>query len=197
MTDDRLIRFERLSEVIRDLTYAVEVEPFLQKVVAAASELTDSEAASILELDEQGESLRFLAAPKVHKDALRAVRVPAERIPTLVDEVPLLAVVAASAEGTTRIEGLGELRHKESDRLDGTAAALSAMGGKVRVDGDALEVTGPTRLRGARIETLGDHRLAMAFAVAALAAQGETTLSDADCVKKSYPRFFADLDALR
>ena len=71
------------------------------------------------------------------------------------------------------------------------------MGGKVRVDGDALEVTGPTRLRGARIETLGDHRLAMAFAVAALAAQGETTLSDADCVKKSYPRFFADLDALR
>ena len=122
---------------------------------------------------------------------------PAERIPTLVDEVPLLAVVAASAEGTTRIEGLGELRHKESDRLDGTAAALSAMGGKVRVDGDALEVTGPTRLRGARIETLGDHRLAMAFAVAALAAQGETTLSDADCVKKSYPRFFADLDALR
>ena len=76
MTDDRLIRFERLSEVMRDLTHAVEVEPFLQKVIAAASELTDSEAASILELDEQGESLRFLAAPKVHKDALRAVRVP-------------------------------------------------------------------------------------------------------------------------
>ena len=59
MTDDRLIRFERLSEVMRDLTHAVEVEPFLQKVIAAASELTDSEAASILELDEQGEEVRY------------------------------------------------------------------------------------------------------------------------------------------
>ncbi len=76
MTDDRLLRFERLSEVMRDLIHVVELEPFLQKVVSAASEFTDSEAASILELDEQGESLRFLAAPKVHKDALRAVRVP-------------------------------------------------------------------------------------------------------------------------
>jgi 3-phosphoshikimate 1-carboxyvinyltransferase len=128
---------------------------------------------------------------------LRAVRVPAQRVPALIDEVPLLAVVAASAEGTTRIEGLGELRHKESDRLAGIAAALSAMGGAVRVDGDALEVRGPTRLRGAPVETLGDHRLAMAFAVAALAAQGETTLSDADCAGISYPAFFAHLEALR
>jgi len=76
MTDERLLRFERLSEVMLDLSHAIEFEPFLQKAVAAASELTESEAASILVLEENGESLRFIAAPKVHKDAVSAIRVP-------------------------------------------------------------------------------------------------------------------------
>ena len=76
MTDERLLQLKHLSEVMREITHAVEIESFLQKMVSAAGELTDSEAASILELDEQGESLRFIASPKVHKDALRAVRVP-------------------------------------------------------------------------------------------------------------------------
>ncbi|MBI5240746.1 MAG: 3-phosphoshikimate 1-carboxyvinyltransferase [Elusimicrobia bacterium] len=128
---------------------------------------------------------------------LRAARVPAGKVPALVDEIPLLAVVASSARGTTRLEGLAELRLKESDRLAGTAAALRALGGEARVDGDALEVRGPTPLRGASVETLGDHRLAMAFSAAALAAQGESALSDAACADKSYPAFFRDLAALR
>ena len=76
MTDEQLLHFKRLSEVMRSSTTAIELEPFLQKVVTVASELTDSEAASILELDEQSKSLRFLAAPKVHIDALHSVRVP-------------------------------------------------------------------------------------------------------------------------
>ncbi len=124
---------------------------------------------------------------------LRGGTVPAGRIPRLVDEVPLLAVVAATAEGTTRLAGLAELRHKESDRIVGTAEGLRAMGAAVRVEGDDLVVEGPSRLRGARVETLGDHRLAMAFSVAALAARGTTTLSDARCAHVSYPGFFEDL----
>lgn len=78
MTDDRQLRFKRLAEVMRAITHATDLEPLLQSVVSAASELTDSEAASIMELDEQGGSLRFIAAPKGHKDALRAIRVPVD-----------------------------------------------------------------------------------------------------------------------
>ncbi|MEK7657136.1 MAG: 3-phosphoshikimate 1-carboxyvinyltransferase [Elusimicrobiota bacterium] len=125
---------------------------------------------------------------------LRAVRVAAERIPSLVDEVPLLAVVASQAEGETRLMGLAELRHKESDRLSTTLAALHAMGVKARTEGEDLLIEGPCRLRGAAIETRADHRIAMAFAVAALAAQGETALSDAECAAISYPGFFLDLE---
>ncbi|MEK7746978.1 MAG: 3-phosphoshikimate 1-carboxyvinyltransferase, partial [Elusimicrobiota bacterium] len=125
---------------------------------------------------------------------LRAVRVAAERIPSLVDEVPLLAVVASQAEGETRLMGLAELRHKESDRLSTTLAALQAMGAKARTEGEDLLIEGPCLLRGAALETCADHRIAMAFAVAGLAAQGETALSDAECAAISYPGFFADLE---
>jgi len=128
---------------------------------------------------------------------LKALRLSAQRVPALVDEIPLLAVVLSHAEGTSRLEGLGELRHKESDRLEGTAAALRAIGGDARVDGDALEIRGPARLKGGRVETLADHRLAMAFAVAALAAGGPVELSDAECAAISYPEFFSHLDGLR
>ena len=133
---------------------------------------------------------------RVRSAPLRSVTVAAERVPALIDEVPLLAVAAATARRVTRIEGLGELRHKESDRLEGTAKGLRAMGVDARVDGDALEIQGGSKIRGALIETLGDHRLAMAFSVAALVAHGETRLSDAECVAISYPGFFPDLEAL-
>jgi 3-phosphoshikimate 1-carboxyvinyltransferase len=127
---------------------------------------------------------------------LKAITISAGRIPSMVDEIPMLAVLAASARGTTRIEGLGELRHKESDRLEGTAENLRRMGAKARVEGDALVIEGPTAFQGARIETFSDHRLAMAFAVAGLAADGETILSDKECAAISYPSFFEDLGKL-
>ena len=143
--------------------------------------------------EEAGEpvaNLRVVYAP------LKGVTIPAQRVPALIDEAPLLAVVAAAAHGMTRLEGLEELRLKESDRLDGTAQGLRAMGVEARVDGDALEVRGKALLKGAVIETQNDHRLAMAFAVAALLARGETTLSDAQCAAISYPEFFDDLEGL-
>ncbi|MBI5883017.1 MAG: 3-phosphoshikimate 1-carboxyvinyltransferase [Elusimicrobia bacterium] len=128
---------------------------------------------------------------------LKAARVAAAEVPALVDEIPLLAVVASQAEGTSRLEGLGELRVKESDRLAATAAALRAMGAKAVVEGDTLSVSGPCRLRGAEIASLGDHRIAMSFGVAALVADGETRIPDAACAAVSYPGFFDDLEGLR
>lgn len=128
--------------------------------------------------------------------ALKPLHLAAERVPELVDEVPLLAVLCAFADGESRLEGLGELRLKESDRLAGTAAGLMALGAEARVDGETLIVRGPTRWRPGRVETLGDHRLAMAFAVAALAGAGPVELSDGDCVAVSYPSFFEDLKGL-
>ena len=126
---------------------------------------------------------------------LKPLRLAAARVPGLVDEVPLLAVLCAFADGESRLEGLGELRHKESDRLAATAAGLRALGGRARVEGEALVVSGPTRWTGGRVDTHGDHRLAMAFAVAALAGAGPVELSDAACAAVSYPSFFPDLEA--
>jgi 3-phosphoshikimate 1-carboxyvinyltransferase len=128
--------------------------------------------------------------------SLRGLRVEAKRLPALVDEVPILAVLATQAHGATRIEGAGELRVKESNRLEGVASNLRRMGARAEVRGDALCVEGPTPLRGAEVDTTGDHRLAMAFAVAGLVAEGETVLSDAQCVEVSYPGFFEDLEKL-
>lgn len=150
--------------------------------------------ADIREEDAREEGGEPVADLRASFAALRAVRVAAQRIPSLIDEVPLLAVAASQAEGETRLEGLSELRHKESDRLSTTLAALQTMGVKARTEGEDLLIEGPCRLRGARIDTHADHRIAMAFAVAALAASGETTLSDAECAAISYPGFFADLE---
>jgi 3-phosphoshikimate 1-carboxyvinyltransferase len=111
-------------------------------------------------------------------------------IPALIDELPLLAVVGSQIEGGIRIRDAAELRHKESDRLAATAKNLRAMGAEVEEFEDGLSVSGPTRLRGALIDSHGDHRIAMAFAVAALIAGGETEISGAECVAISFPEFF-------
>ncbi len=127
---------------------------------------------------------------------LTGVVVPAREAPSLIDEVPLLAVVAACAHGTTRFEGMGELRVKESDRLAAIADGLAALGATVRSGDDWLEVDGPAAMRGATLDSLGDHRLAMAWAVAALAADGPVTIEGWDAIDVSYPTFADDLGRL-
>jgi 3-phosphoshikimate 1-carboxyvinyltransferase len=127
---------------------------------------------------------------------LGAVRVPAAEVPSLVDEVPVLAVVATQAEGTTRFEGVGELRVKESDRLAAIVDGLTALGATVRAGEDWLEVDGPAQLHGAELDSLGDHRLAMAWAVAALAASGPVRIERWEAIDVSYPSFPGDLAAL-
>jgi 3-phosphoshikimate 1-carboxyvinyltransferase len=124
--------------------------------------------------------------------------VEAEEIPSL-DEVPVLAVAAAVATGATRFRRVGELRVKESDRLAGTAHLVNALGGRARVDGDDLVVDGGG-LHGngpASVDALGDHRMAMAAAIATAAGRRTTTVSGWEAVATSYPGFLADLAALR
>ncbi|HEY6247865.1 MAG TPA: 3-phosphoshikimate 1-carboxyvinyltransferase [Pyrinomonadaceae bacterium] len=112
------------------------------------------------------------------------------KIPALIDELPLLAVVGTQLDGGIEIHDAGELRHKETDRLRATAENLRKMGAEVIESPDGLVVSGPTRLRGATINSYGDHRIAMAFAIAALVADGATEIVGADCVRISFPEFF-------
>jgi 3-phosphoshikimate 1-carboxyvinyltransferase len=127
---------------------------------------------------------------------LTGVIVPASEAPSLIDEVPLLAVVAACAHGTTRFEGVGELRVKESDRLAAVAEGLTAMGATVRSGEDWLEVDGPAALHAATLSSLGDHRLAMAWAVGALVADGPVVIDGWDAIDVSYPTFGDELGRL-
>ena len=117
-------------------------------------------------------------------------------IPRIIDEIPILAVAATQAEGVTTIKDAGELRVKESDRLKALAENLNKMGAKVREKEDGLVITGPTRLKGAEIDSFGDHRIAMAFSVAALVATGETTIKNVECVDISFPGFYEKLAAV-
>ena len=117
-------------------------------------------------------------------------------IPSLIDELPLLAVVGTQVPGGIQIRDAEELRLKESDRLQSTANNLRFMGADVDEFDDGLAVSGPTQLRGAEIDSYGDHRIAMAFAVAALIADGETEIKNSECVAISFPEFFGLLNTL-
>ncbi len=124
---------------------------------------------------------------------LRGTVIEGDEIPNVIDELPILAVAAALAEGRTVIRDAQELRVKETDRLSAVAHNLKAMGAEVRELYDGLEIQGGVPLHGARLNSYGDHRIAMAFAVAGLFADGETIIDDTDCVDTSYPGFEADL----
>lgn len=113
-----------------------------------------------------------------------------------IDELPIIAVMAAMAEGTTIIRDAHELRVKESDRIETMTEGLLAMGARVTPTEDGMIIEGTGHLTGAAIHTYKDHRVAMSFAVASLVADGETTLDDESCVNISYPAFFRDMQAL-
>jgi len=138
-----------------------------------------------------------LADLVVRSGSLRGVDLSPAETAAAIDEIPVLALAAAAASGTTRIRGAGELRHKESDRIAGIADGLGALGARVRVLGDDIEIEGGRRLRGAVTETLDDHRLAMTFAVAGLIAEGETIVRRPGSAAISYPGFFRELEGVR
>ncbi len=120
---------------------------------------------------------------------LKGTVIQGKEVPQLIDELPILAVAGALANGTTIIRHAQELRVKESDRIAAIAHNLRTMGAQVAEMTDGLEIHGPAPLHGARLASFGDHRVAMAFAIAGLFADGETIVQDADCVRESYPGF--------
>lgn len=124
---------------------------------------------------------------------LHGTQIDRELIPSLIDEIPVIAVMAAFAEGTTVIKDAQELKVKESNRIDSVTENLNAMGADAIPTKDGMIIHGGRPLHGARILTRSDHRIAMSFAIAGLAADGETTFDDPGCIDISYPTFFETL----
>ena len=127
--------------------------------------------------------------------ALTGVTVEAAELPLLIDEVPVLAILAANAAGRTRFRGAAELRVKEIDRLAAIAGGIRALGGQAEVDGDDLVIEGGG-LRGGTVSSLGDHRMAMAFAVSGIAASGPVVVEGLEAAEISFPGFARTLAAL-
>ena len=133
----------------------------------------------------------------VRSSGLHAIDIGPAEVAAAIDEIPVLCLAAVRATGVTTIRGAGELRHKESDRIAGIAAGLTALGGRIEVDGDDLRIHGGTRLHGGATDSLDDHRLAMTFAIAGLVATDQTTIERPESAAISYPGFFADLEGVR
>ena len=148
----------------------------------------------IAEHQTQGEPIGNL---EIHGADLRGTTLLPEEIPNLIDEIPVIAVAAALAEGTTVIRNARELRVKETDRITTVVENLRRMGADVTEFEDGLEIQGGKPLIGAALDSFGDHRIAMAFAIAGLFASGETVITNTDCVNTSYPGFARHLDAIR
>lgn len=132
-------------------------------------------------------------AVEIRGGKLRGTEIRGREIPNVIDELPILAVAGALASGVTVIADAAELRVKETDRLAAIATNLRAIGVQVDETDDGLHIYGGTPLRGARLSSFGDHRIAMAFAIAGMFAEGETVIDGVECVATSYPNFFETL----
>jgi len=132
----------------------------------------------------------------VRHSELNGTEIGGDIIPTLIDEIPVIAVLASVARGRTVIKDASELKVKESNRIDVMANNLARMGADVTPTEDGLIINGGKPLHGATIDCKSDHRIAMSFAIAGLIAEGETEIVDAECVNISYPNFYKDLESL-
>ena len=153
--------------------------------------------ADITRLNERSDSGEPTADLLVRHSSLKGTVIEGDLIPTLIDELPVIAVMAALAKGTTVIRNAAELKVKESDRIQVMTENLTRMGARVEATEDGMIIHGGSSLQGAIIDSHQDHRVAMSFAVAALAAEGETEIRDAECVSISYPGFYQDLASLQ
>jgi len=146
--------------------------------------------------NERSEGGEPVADIRIESGPLVATCIEGEIIPRLIDEIPVIAVAACLAKGTTVIRDAAELRVKESDRISATVQELSKLGARMEELPDGMVIHGVERLRGARCDSHQDHRLAMTLAMAGLVAEGETIIEHADVVGVSYPGFWQDLEAL-
>ncbi len=132
----------------------------------------------------------------VKSSLLHGVTVDPGILPTLIDELPVLAVAATQAEGDTVVTGAEELRYKESDRIRAMVDNLSLLGANIEEHDDGFVVHGPSKLQGTRVSSYGDHRIAMAMAVAGLLAEGRTEITGSEVIDVSYPAFLTDVRSL-
>ena len=142
---------------------------------------------------EGGESRADLLVRYSH---LKGTVIEGDIIPTLIDEIPMIAIMAAFANGQTVIRDAAELKVKETNRIDTVTAGLKAMGADITPTDDGMIIEGTGHLNGASIQSYLDHRIAMAFSVAGLASDGETQIVDSQCVDVSYPEFYATLNSI-
>ena len=146
------------------------------------------------EREECGEPLGAIRL--LHREGLKPFHIGGALVPRLIDEIPVLAVLATQCHGVSEIRDARELRVKESDRIELVANGLRAMGAKVETYDDGMAIEGPVALKSTSIDAHGDHRIAMAFAIAGLVAEGETRISGADAIATSFPGFEDNLRKL-
>jgi len=145
--------------------------------------------AQVREAVEDSDQLEPRGIVEVTGLPLKGTVIQGKEVPQLIDELPILSIAGALANGKTIVRQAEELRVKETDRIAAIAHNLRAMGAHVAELSDGLEIYGPAPLHGARVASFGDHRIAMAFAIAGLFADGETIVQDAECIRESYPGF--------
>lgn len=143
--------------------------------------------------DEAGETIGKL---KVFHQTLNAITITKDDVPGLIDELPIIAILATQAKGRTEIRDAEELRVKESDRIHAVCKNLKKMGADIKEQKDGFIINGPTPLNGAEIETFHDHRIAMAFTIAGLISEGDVVLDHPECASISYPEFYDELERL-
>lgn len=164
---------------------------------AGILEVCKAMGADITYLNENADSGEPTADLLVKTSSLHGTTVEGAIIPTLIDEIPMIAVMAAFAEGTTIIKDAAELKVKETDRIKTTCEGLLAMGVDVMPTEDGMIINGGKTVHGGEIDSYLDHRIAMAFAIAGLAADGITTVKNSHCVDVSYPEFFETINTLK
>ncbi|MFI3171648.1 MAG: 3-phosphoshikimate 1-carboxyvinyltransferase [Eubacteriales bacterium] len=163
---------------------------------AGILEVCNNMGANIAFVNERSAGGEPVADLLVRYSKLHATTIEGDIIPTLIDEIPMIAVMAALADGTTIIRDAAELKVKESNRIDTVVAGLSNMGVDITPTEDGMIIKGSTTLHGATIDSYMDHRIAMAFAIAGLVADGETTIVDSHCVDISFPDFWNMIDKI-
>ena len=134
---------------------------------------------------------------KIFHQPLRGIHIDKNDVPGLIDELPIIAILATQAQGETEVSGAKELRVKECDRIHAICKNLKSMGAKIEELEDGFIINGPTNLKGATIETFHDHRIAMAFTIAGLITEGDVVLDHPECASISYPEFYDVLESLK
>src|SRR5690554_2406218 len=156
-----------------------------------------SEMGAIIKiLDVDDDNVEKTGSLNIMESFLTGITIEGEKTASVIDEIPIIAVLACFAEGDTIIRDAQELRIKESDRLSAIYTGLSKMGADIEITDDGLIIHGRGRLKAAEVSSFGDHRIAMALSIAALAADGTTIIDDVECINVSYPNFYNEVGQL-